>query len=289
MYFLGLLLLFSQIYQALNQDPPQFKTGIEMVRLQISVTEKNKSMNNLKKEDFVIYEDGRAQDIAIFHQESPPIALTLLIDASGSMAIRQPTGQIAALNLISQLRPNDKIRVIQFHSHTNLIQNFTTNHRLAAQAINKIEVYGGTAIYDAVYATLGANLNSEAEVNILILLTDGKDNFSINNYSTVVDFAKQNDTIIYVIKLGSLKISEQDKSFLEAVSRETGGQIYPINNLKQLSNAYDKIGLDIQGQYTIGYTSNNTSSIGSWRKILVTVRKHPKLKIRHRSGYYAIN
>ncbi len=48
-----------------------------------------------------------------------------------------------------------------------------------------------------------------------------------------------------------------------------------------------QVARDIRNQYTIGYSSTNTTLDGSYRKIEIKVNTPGNPKVRTRSGYYA--
>lgn len=286
MRFPVLLFLLIGIIQVFGQDRPTFKVGIDMVQLNVSVTDNKKRVVGLKKEDFIVYENNSRQKIEFFQAGNQSVSITLLIDASASMLIREPDSRTAALELMRYLGPNDQVRIVQFSEEVSILQNFTTDHGSAVQAIGKVREYGRTAIYNAIYTLLSPRIDPGAQVDVAILITDGENTSSRDQIDAIADMIKTTDTIIYIIKLGDIKVPALDRYFLEMTAQETGGQLYPVRDTKQLEKAYARISIDIKDKYTIGYVSNNARLPGSWRTVSVNIPKHPKFKVHHRKGYY---
>src|ERR1019366_2914496 len=67
-------------------DKPTFSAGVKVVNLFANVRNKAGAIvKDLTKDDFLLDEDGRAQEIRYFSQESDlPLTLGLLVDTSGS-------------------------------------------------------------------------------------------------------------------------------------------------------------------------------------------------------------
>src|SRR5215510_9383894 len=64
---------------------PSFRTGIDVVSLNVTVAEGQHFVTNLEQADFNVYEDGVQQNITFFNKTNLPIALAVLLDTSASM------------------------------------------------------------------------------------------------------------------------------------------------------------------------------------------------------------
>ena len=70
-----------------KQDDFRFRSGVELVNVTATVTDKNgRFVPGLRQDDFVIYEDNVRQDVSHFSNERVPVSLGIVIDTSGSMA-----------------------------------------------------------------------------------------------------------------------------------------------------------------------------------------------------------
>src|SRR5437867_115832 len=63
-----------------------FKTGVELINVNVTVSDaNNRFVPGLRKEDFIVYEDGKPQAVSQFESERVPVSLGLALDTSGSM------------------------------------------------------------------------------------------------------------------------------------------------------------------------------------------------------------
>src|SRR5690242_6571231 len=71
---------------AFAQDEAIFRTDTRLVVLHATVVDKSgKVVNNLPKNSFKVYENGKEQSIKLFKREDVPVSMGILIDDSGSM------------------------------------------------------------------------------------------------------------------------------------------------------------------------------------------------------------
>ncbi|MGH9935031.1 MAG: hypothetical protein ACREAM_02225, partial [Blastocatellia bacterium] len=70
----------------------------------------------LRAEDFRVFEEGVAQDIAFFLSAEEPVTVALMLDVSDSTESNLRQIQDAAIVFVDQLRPDDQVAVIEFDS-----------------------------------------------------------------------------------------------------------------------------------------------------------------------------
>ena len=87
------------------------------------------------------------------------------------------------------------------------------------------------------------------------------------------------------IATGLYEIARRD---LRQLSARTGGRVYPVSALTDLSAIYKQVADDLRLQYSISYYSTNEARDGRWRAIRVEVQR-PNTNVRARSGYWAPN
>jgi Ca-activated chloride channel homolog len=283
-----------------GQPSPQFKAGVELVSLNVTVTDPaSHYVTDLAQSDFAVYEDGVKQDVTFFNRTNLPIALAVLLDTSASMDTKLPTAQEAAIGFARRLRPQDLAEVIDFDSRVVVLQNFTNSAADLEQAIHKTSAGGSTSLYNAVYIALKdlkkvvAKNVDEIRRQAIVLLSDGEDTSSLLPFEEVLDLAKRSETAIYTIGLRSDEVQSGGvKSFKEAefvlrqLSQETGGRTFFPNQLSDLATVYGQISDELSSQYTVGYTSRNPKRDGSWRRVVVRIGR-PNLTARTKQGYFA--
>jgi len=278
---------------------PAFRAGVDLVSLNVSVSEGPRFVTDLQQEDFQVFEDGVKQDVTFFTRSNLPVALALLIDTSASMESRLPTAQEAAVGFARRLRQQDLAEVVDFDSRVVILQPFTSTVHDLEQAIRRTSAGGSTSMYNAIYIALKdlkrivAKNVDEIRRQSIIVLSDGEDTSSLLPFDEVLDLAKRSETAIYAIGLGSVDGSSSNgRGFKEAefvlrqLSQETGGRAFFPSQLTDLANVYGQISDELSSQYTVGYTSRNTRQNGAWRRVVVRVNR-PNLTARTKQGYFA--
>ncbi len=285
--------------QTPTQRTPTFEVGIEVINLNVSVTDgRGRYVTDLVEKDFAVYEDGVRQELSLFTHENLPISLALLIDGSASMDEKLPTAQAAAARFVKTLRPQDLAQIVLFNDRAQVLQDYTADQTLLDAAIHRTAAAGPTALHNALYVTL-KDLQKQKKAGELrrravVLLSDGEDTASLVSDDQVLDLARKTEINIYAISLRPSHAADRDRQafsqaahLLTALTRETGGQVHFPSSLSELDAVYDRIAEELRTQYNLGYVSANTRKDGKWRRIVVRTPAREDLQIRHKLGYFA--
>jgi Ca-activated chloride channel homolog len=293
---LVVVLIASATTIGLGAQQGRFRSGIELVSLNVTVTDGGKYVTGLTQEEFEVFEDGAKQNLSFFSQVQQPTALAILLDTSNSMEEKLATAQEAAIGFVRRMKKDDVIQVVEFNSQVRVPQPFTHDVSLLERAIRQTSVNGSTSLYNAIYVSLRA-LKDERAKNAeeirrqaIVVLSDGDDTSSVIEYDDVLDLAKRSETAIYTIGLrqqeaGRGKFKEAE-FVLRQLSQETGGRVFFPTSVAELPKIYEQISDELASQYTMAYSSKNPMRNGAWRRIDVRVNK-PGLTARTRRGYYA--
>jgi len=281
-----------------QRQTPAFRAGVELVSLNVTVSEGSHYVTDLTQDDFSVFEDGVKQDVTFFNSTHLPIALALLLDTSASMDTKLPTAQEAAIGFAKRLRTQDLAEVIDFDSRVVVLQNFTNSSAELEQAIRRTSAGGSTSMYNAVYIALKdlkkvmARNVDEIRRQAIIVLSDGEDTSSLLPFEEVLDLAKRSETAIYTIGLresdstsSGSKLFREAEFVLKQFSQETGGRAFFPNQVTDLAGVYGQISDELSSQYTVGYTSKNARRDGAWRRVVVRVNR-PNTTARTKQGYF---
>lgn len=280
-----------------QQQPPKIRSGVELVSLNVSVTETGKYVTDLEERDFEVFEDGSKQTISFFSRKQQPIALSILLDTSNSMEDKLKTAQEAAIGFVRRLKADDVASVIDFNSQVRIVQTFTGDMEVLDAAIRSTQANGSTSLYNALYVSLKelrkVPVRNEDEIRrqAIVVLSDGDDTSSLMPYEEVLDLAKRSETAVYTIGLRppaneTLRGGFKEAEFvLRQLAQETGGRSFFPGSVHELPKIYDLISQELSTLYSIGYTSRNPSRNGAWRRIVVRVAR-PGMLARTRLGYY---
>jgi VWFA-related protein len=270
-------------------------TDVEEVILNATVLEGSKLVQDLKKEDFTVFEDGAKQSIIAFQHTDLPVSIALVVDNSGSMSKKRPSVNKSALDLVEASNPQDEAFVVNFSDEAFIDQEFTSDIKKLRDGLGHIESRGGTALYDAVVASADKLVaDAKRPKQVLVIITDGEDNASTLTLEQTIRRVQQlSGPVIYSI--GLLFGDEMSRSevrharrALEMLSAETGGIAFFPRSIEQVDEIAAEVARDIRSQYTLGYHSTKPTSEPGFRRVTVTaeVQGKGKLNVRTRTGYF---
>ncbi|MFL6230729.1 MAG: VWA domain-containing protein [Pyrinomonadaceae bacterium] len=193
-----------------------------LVTLPVSVMDRaGKYIPDLRKEDFLVYEDGVEQQVAYFATTEKPFTVALVIDTSGSTRYRIEEMQDAAISFVDQLRADDRVMVVSFDDEVRVLSEPTNDHYALRNAIRRARRGEGTRLYDAVDFVINQKLNRIEGRKAIVLFTDGVDTSSHHGtYQTTVRDAEEADALIYPVQYDTFDASAAGGGF-------PGGGGYP--------------------------------------------------------------
>jgi hypothetical protein len=98
-----------------RQQPPQFRTSVDVVELNVAVLDGRKVVANLTPADFEVTDNGVRQQVLSVTSENVPIDVTMVIDTSESVSEPLMRSMLSAINRIRErLRSTDRVSVITF-------------------------------------------------------------------------------------------------------------------------------------------------------------------------------
>lgn len=305
---------FAQDAPKDTADEP-IKVDVDVVSVLASVRDKHGAfINNLDKDDFQIYEDGKLQTIKYFSRETNlPLTIGMLVDVSASQENLIEIERNAASQFFNQvIKKRDQAFIISFGADSELLQDLTNSPRLLQRALGDLKLNAGfqgihpssvpggdtphgTVLFDAVYLGASDRLVHEVGRKVMVLITDGGDQGSKLTWQKAVEAAQKVDAVIYSIYYvdpgfymrGTFSFGGGDKGVLQKMSSETGGHVYEVDRKHTLNSVFDELQEEMRSQYAIGYTPTNPEKDGSYRKLEIKL-KNKDLKIEARKGYYAI-
>jgi VWFA-related protein len=249
-------------------------------------------VRGLTADDFRISENRQAQKIEYFSElgkgSKVPLTIALLIDTSGSVKDKLEYEKATAAGFFKEvLRPNkDLALIIQFDSEVNLVQDFTQDQDDLVNAMAGLKAGNSTALYDAVYLAADEKLKNETGRKVMVVISDGEDTSSKLRKEVAIEAAQRSDVLIYGIGVRSEEFGS-NFGVLKKFAEETGGAFFsPYARFEEIQAAFRAIGEDLQGQYSLAYSSTNKNKDGSYRAIDLRCKKGG-VRIRSRKGYYA--
>jgi|GEM_PF-383516 len=294
------------------QPTPDEKSDLKLegrlVNLNVKATDRTgKIIPDLRKEDFLVFEDDVQQEVAYFEPITAPVNLVLLLDLSGSTKDKMGVMKKAAKKFIDALNKNDRVAVAGFTSRFFVVSNFTTDHKLLKDRIDDMKNrHAGTRYYEAMWATLDLLDQIKETRKAIVVLTDGVDNWLSNprRFTTKYTFddlqarLEKEEVTIYPIYLDTeydIVVKQRQDSHetyaiarkqLEAVADQTGGMLFRASRVEDLEGVYRRVASELHTFYSLAYAPNNPQNNGQWRKISVKVSRDGAVA-RTRRGYFA--
>ena len=178
------------------------KVETELVTMPVSVLDRDgRFISGLQQRDFQIFENGVQQQVEYFQSVEQPFTVILLIDVSPSTEFRIDEIQNAAIAFIDQLRPNDRVMVISFDEHVNILSPATNNKYQLKNAIRQAQFGDGTSLYEAVDYVIEQQMQYIKGRKAVVLFTDGVDTTSRQaTYQSTVAATEEVDALFYTIR-----------------------------------------------------------------------------------------
>jgi Ca-activated chloride channel family protein len=297
-----------------------------LVVVPVAVTDAGGSaVQGLKREDFRLEEEGRAQTLeAVGDAEQVPLDIALVFDISSSVTKNfEFEKQTAAGFLREVLKPIDRAAVFTIAERPQLAQPLAPAAAATAKLVSlpAAERPTGTAFYDTVTAAaryLSQNA-PERERRVILVISDGEDNFSddvrdammaegrggatqgqamesqralhARAVQKVLREVQHADAVFYSINpsgpgLRLNVISQRAQDQMKMLADSTGGNSFVPPRPEDLDGVFRQIAAELRAQYLLQYLSNNEAPPGKFLRIKVTTPARTDLHIRARQGYY---
>src|SRR5579872_3404803 len=133
-----LLVLFTYLFCvacacAQDQQPglPEqvFKVNTNLVMIDAQVVRRKtmEPVSSLTDQDFLLFENGIQQKIAVLSQDKLPLSVVFLFDLTDSVRPVLESLADGALQALLHLKPEDKAAVLVYSASVQLLQDFTTD------------------------------------------------------------------------------------------------------------------------------------------------------------------
>jgi VWFA-related protein len=259
---------------------------VDVVQLHVSALDKRGHfVKGLAREDFSIQEDGRKQAISGFEvADKLPLTIGLVVDGSGSMEKGLSFVHESSAELFKNLiREKDRGFVIEFRERPRFLQDLTGNSAELQRAARETRADGATALYDSIILGLYQFRALEGR-KALVVVTDGADNRSHVDFSTLLRYARSAGAPVYFIAVGIPLTDFKSKKAIGDIATESGGQVFSIGNATKMAEVTKQIEEELRSQYVLAFRTDSQKPQGEYRAVSVAVAK-PGISVRTIRGY----
>jgi VWFA-related protein len=298
------------------QNIPTFSVAVDLVKVPITVFDEHGGiLQDLRRNDFRVYEDGQLQEIRSFSMDTNPVSVVLLIDCSGTVEKEFKHIKSAAAGFADALSKGDRISMITFADVVDRPLDWTQDTRQVRKALNKVRLGLRTNLYDAMLQAAQEQLAEIEGRKAIILLTDFLNNQSVVGYMDATRAIIQSQATLYIVSK-TVMIREEarkqrrvvilndiysrlfgdagnyiDEFFkkketeMTDLAEKTGGRCYFPSGYDQIEDAYKQVARELKNQYYITYVSEQVKEANSYHRIAVEYYQ-PSSRLIYRKGYY---
>jgi len=289
-HFLGFLLLTPAL---LSQDVPVFRETTTLVTVPSVVTdERGLTIPGLKVDDFRLYVDGGRQKIDNLRTEADlPLLLGVIDDVSDSQRNRVSEKEHAITQLLERaIHGQDRAFVVAVDDNVMLKSEasagtYGLRYRFLAQGGEplgvpcgalegehgrKRPVCGGTALWNAVYASAHLKLSGRDGNKALLILSDGNDTGSTHSFNEALEEVQRSGTVVYAIRYPdalSTDVALDSSDELRRLTEETGGVLFEPQGAGY-GEIVSRIAADLRGRYVLGFRPGATPGTGAGLRLL---------------------
>ena len=292
----------QQVEQPVNRSAAvgTIRVQTRLVNVALNVVDaKGTPVGGFEKSDFLIFENGRPQKIAIFEREATsPLSIVLAIDASMTVLTSERLEREAAKRFVrATVRQQDEIDLMDFSDDVREIVPFTNQIKRIEQGLGQLQHGDETALYNAIYlASQRLNTTSSAanRRRVLVVISDGGDSVDKGEkYEDAIEEAQRAGAIIYSIIIVPISSdagrNTGGEHALIQMCEDTGGKYYYVEDPSDLEPAFRHVSEDLRTQYLLGYYSPQDGGPG-FRRIRVKLSdpaREGTYSLRYRTGYFA--
>jgi VWFA-related protein len=249
---------------------------VQLAQLQVLVTDRQGApAAGLGDADFEVVDGGQARTIDRL-EPAPNVALLLglAVDSSGSMGPLWPETRLAAQRFLDGvLGARDRAFLVDFDSSLRLLQEPTGDRADLERALDRLEPYGGTALYDSMLFSM-LQFDREPGRRALVVITDGFDSHSRADPARAIELGQRLGIPVYVIAMdvrdagglgappvlggagrgrGGVTDAASARMNLRLVTEPTGGRLYQVGSVAQVERAFAQIEQELRQQYVLTF------------------------------------
>jgi Ca-activated chloride channel family protein len=269
------------------------RVSSNLVPIPASVVDaRGNAITGLRLDDFELRIDGQVKTISDLTRTETSVKLVLLFDNSGSVSLSREFEKQAAKRFFRMvMRPSDEAAIYSIESESYLAQPLTKDIGRLEYTIESFGRPGGsTSLFDAIVEA-SAYLRPHAGRRVLVIVSDGIETTSRNDFSSTLQQTLADDCQVFVVQTGlyddaNLRALAAERR-MEQIAGQTGGAVYIPKTTLDLESAFHNIAADLAQQYVLSYYPGDERRDGRFHAIELRLKARKDVRIRTRKGYYS--
>ncbi len=238
---------------------------------------------NLGAPQIRVLDNGIAAPLTSFQSAAGlPLHIALLLDASDSMRPGFAAERQAAIAFLRRAQRSGGAQILSLAFAATEVWG---NANDPADALATVRLGGQTALYDALITASRTLQAAEPGRRMLLLLSDGEDNYSRANLAEALAALQHGSVTVYAITVHSSRLEYPGDRVLRQIAAATGGRAYLLPSYQQAGKIFSQIENELCGQYVLGFRPVGSLSEGEFHSVKLVALRHGTV-IRARPGYY---
>jgi VWFA-related protein len=195
------LIVLGTVAIALGQ--PTFRSGVDVVNVDVSVMNGLSPVPGLTIDQFAITDNGVPQQVESVSLDAVPLSMTIVLDTSGSMEGERLKDLIeAAQTLVKSLRDQDAAALITFAEAVQFKVAVTHDRERLLASLTGLNAAGFTSLYDAAFLAMQLRpLETFESRPVMLVFSDGHDNTSWLRAAQLLEATRRSRTLTHVVEL----------------------------------------------------------------------------------------
>ena len=295
-----LLPIFAAILLLATPGSAQFVARTELVSVYATVHEGTRLVPDLTKDDFVVTDNGKVQQITFFSNEITPFAVIVMLDRSQSMIQHRDEIRKAASAFVLKLLPEDKARIGSFGDYAGnrvVIKPSafsSTQSELLDVLREPVGVGNNSPLLMSIDQSLSSLLSQDRR-RVVLVFSDGYDE-PAKTLVPVTDkelLARVRQAELMVYAIGFTRVDQRTgrppdvtppHERLKMLAEDSGGGYFEVRDPGQFTELFTRVADELHRQYWLGFVPQVRD--GKVHTIKVTTTR-PDLTVRAKQSYIA--
>lgn len=274
-----------------SSSASRIRKRVDLVLVDLLLTDaKGNALNGLRAHDLKILDENNPQEIAHFSQDEIPLAIALLVDASGSMQPGMEPLRQGLTRALPTLKSEDRVALFSFDRVPTRHVPMTSDFESLTEKIRSFHASGSTNITEAIYraAEYLRGISGRDARRVIVLVSD---TIPTDTSKKPVESALlESEVALFCIRvpfwIGSKYFSRDHMDQLHSMGSElvsgaymvdqlaaaSGGLVIDVKRPEGIQAVVEHMFRMLKTRYTLGFYPSPPGEPGSIRRIEIRLR-----------------